>query len=229
VINAPNHTKAIVLSRINYAETDRILRLLTKDYGKLSVLAKGSRKERSKLAGGIELFNINEIGFVNGRGEISTLVSSRLIDHYDKFIADLERVEFAYKCLKKIDKITESTTSERYYYLVEELLKDLNENGISLPIISCWWYVNLSNITGHAINTDIVIGGGAFEENAHYYFDIDRGSFSKEQTGIYGPNHIKFLKIALANKPNILNKIKNATNIANDLCPLLSDFVDYVH
>ena len=49
-------TKAIVIRRTNYGEADRILQLLTPDYGKVSVMARGVRREKSKLAGGIELF-----------------------------------------------------------------------------------------------------------------------------------------------------------------------------
>ena len=45
-------TQAIVLRRTNYGEADRILQLLTPE-GKKSVMAKGVRKEKSKLAGGI--------------------------------------------------------------------------------------------------------------------------------------------------------------------------------
>lgn len=39
------HTRAIVLRRTNYGETDRILNLLTPE-GKKSVLAKGVRREK---------------------------------------------------------------------------------------------------------------------------------------------------------------------------------------
>lgn len=48
-------TQAIILRRTNYGESDRILGLIT-PHGKLSVLARGARKEKSRLAGGIELF-----------------------------------------------------------------------------------------------------------------------------------------------------------------------------
>ena len=48
--------RAIVLRRTNYGEADRILQLLTPK-GKRSVMAKGVRRERSKLAGGIELLH----------------------------------------------------------------------------------------------------------------------------------------------------------------------------
>ena len=47
-------TDAIVLKRVNYREGDRIITFLTPD-GRLSAIAKGARKEKSKLAGGIEI------------------------------------------------------------------------------------------------------------------------------------------------------------------------------
>jgi recombinational DNA repair protein (RecF pathway) len=52
------------------------------DSGKLSLMAKGVRKVKSKLAGGIELFSTSEITYIPGRGSVGTLVSSRLMRHY---------------------------------------------------------------------------------------------------------------------------------------------------
>ena len=69
-------TKAIVLSRVDYGDSDRIITILTPEYGKLSLMAKGVRKINSKLAGGIELFSVFDAGFVMGRGEIGRLTSS---------------------------------------------------------------------------------------------------------------------------------------------------------
>ena len=48
-------TTAIVLKRVNYNESDRIVTFLTPE-GRFSTIAKGVRKEKSKLAGGIEMF-----------------------------------------------------------------------------------------------------------------------------------------------------------------------------
>ena len=41
--------QAIVLKRLEYGEADRILTVLTKNNGKLSVIAKGARRPKSKL------------------------------------------------------------------------------------------------------------------------------------------------------------------------------------
>ena len=44
-------TKCIILRRTNYGEADRILTVLTPEHGQLSVMARGVRKEKSRLAG----------------------------------------------------------------------------------------------------------------------------------------------------------------------------------
>lgn len=49
---------AIVLRRINLGETDKIVTLLTREKGKLSAVAKGSRRPTSRLAGATELFGL---------------------------------------------------------------------------------------------------------------------------------------------------------------------------
>ncbi|MEK7561678.1 MAG: DNA repair protein RecO, partial [Patescibacteria group bacterium] len=75
-------TKGIVLSRTDYGEADRILSFLTIDHGKVRAIAKGVRKSKSKLAGGIELFSVSDLTLIIGRGELNTLISTRLVRHY---------------------------------------------------------------------------------------------------------------------------------------------------
>ena len=98
-------TQGIVLTRTDYAEADRILSFLTSDHGKVRAIAKGVRKERSKMAGGVELFCVNELSFIKGRGEISTLVSSRLIKYFETIVKDINRTMYGYSFLKLLNKI----------------------------------------------------------------------------------------------------------------------------
>ena len=80
--------KAIVLRRTNYAEADRVLQLLTPK-GRRSVIAKGVRRERSKLAGGIELFAICDVVIRSGRGDLGLLTSARLSAFYRHYSGGL--------------------------------------------------------------------------------------------------------------------------------------------
>ena len=45
-------TKALVLRGVDYKESDRILTLLTRDMGKVTVSARGCRKKNRPCAGG---------------------------------------------------------------------------------------------------------------------------------------------------------------------------------
>jgi len=49
-------TNALVLRTKDYQEADRLVTLLTWEKGKISSIAKGARKTKSKLAAGVELF-----------------------------------------------------------------------------------------------------------------------------------------------------------------------------
>ncbi len=60
-------TDAIVLGRRNLGEHDRILTLLTRDYGKLNAVAKGARKGNSKLSGATEPFTQLKLMLATGR------------------------------------------------------------------------------------------------------------------------------------------------------------------
>lgn len=60
-------TPAVVLHRINLGENDKILTLFTRERGKLSAVAKGSRKPISKLAGATELFTHSRMQLAVGR------------------------------------------------------------------------------------------------------------------------------------------------------------------
>src|SRR4051812_30345333 len=100
-------TKGIVLSRTDFGEADRILTVLTPNEGKISLMAKGVRKIKSKLAGGIELFSISSITFIPGRGEVGTLISSRLDIHFSNIVRDINRTMLGYDMLKLINRVTE--------------------------------------------------------------------------------------------------------------------------
>ena len=48
--------EAIVLSRFDYGEAERILTLITPELGKLKAIAKGIRRPQSRLGGSLEPF-----------------------------------------------------------------------------------------------------------------------------------------------------------------------------
>ena len=99
-------TEAIIMRRTNYGEADRVLTLLTPAYGKLSAIAKGVRRSKSKLAGGLELFATTNLTIVEGRGSMGVVTAARLERFYGHILSDYERLQFAYECIKQINRLS---------------------------------------------------------------------------------------------------------------------------
>src|ERR687894_2930940 len=60
-------TQAIVLSRFELGEADRVLTLLTPHDGKIKAIAKGVRRPRSRIGGAVEPFAELHLVLVRGR------------------------------------------------------------------------------------------------------------------------------------------------------------------
>ncbi len=68
-------TEAIVLRSIRYGEADRILHLYTPGHGRLSAIAKGARRSRSRFGARLEPFFHVRAVLHEGRGELLTVTS----------------------------------------------------------------------------------------------------------------------------------------------------------
>jgi DNA repair protein RecO (recombination protein O) len=69
----PLRTEAIVLRSIRYGEADRILHLYTPDRGRLSAIAKGARRARSRFGARLEPFFHIRAVLHEGRSELLTV------------------------------------------------------------------------------------------------------------------------------------------------------------
>lgn len=215
-------TRGIVLRRTNYGEADRILTVITPDYGKLSLMARGVRKPKSKLAGGIELFSVSDISFIKGRGEIDTLVSTRLIRHFNQIVRQIDRVRLGYDLLKTLNRATEDHTEAEYFELLEQALPALNDHTISSDLINIWFSARLLRLAGHQPNLTTTIKGDKLVTGQTYNFDFEAVSFLPHDQGHFTTNDIKFLRLVFSgNHPKVLNKVEASEKFTTTVRPLI--------
>lgn len=219
-------TQTIILNRTDYGEADRILSFLTPDHGKVKAIAKGVRKSKSKLAGGIELFSVSDISFIPGRKEISTVVSTRLIKHYGNIVKDLDRTNLGYAIIKKLDKATEDSPESDYFYLLQEAFEALNDHKINLNLIDLWFDIQLLRLAGHMPNLRTDEQGNKLSPDNKYSFDFDKMLFAQDGRGGFSADHIKFLRLGFSpNKPASLNRIQQSPKIAKQLHPVVQSML----
>ncbi len=75
-------TEAIVLRSIRYGEADRILHLFSASRGRISAIAKGVRKPRSRFGGRLEPFFRLDLILYEGRSDLCTVTAAHTINGY---------------------------------------------------------------------------------------------------------------------------------------------------
>ena len=211
-------TKSYVLRRTNYGEADRILNLIT-PVGKISAIAKGVRKEKSKLAGGVEMFSLAELTIHKGKGEFGTITSAKMLRFYENLLKDYNRMELASMILKKISLAAEHSDSPRFFEITDESLKALND-GASPALVEAWFLINLTKETGEDINLYRDAKGEKLSPDENYVWDVSESAFYKKENGEFGADEIKMLRLMMTNKLEIAARVKGYDSHA----PLLLKF-----
>lgn len=208
-------TKAVVLRRTNYGEADRILQILTQN-GKKCVIVKGARREKSRLAGGVELFAICEVVIREGRGDIQTLTSARLVEFFQNIIKDYDKLQFAYQVIRVISKSSEMVDEPEWYDTLVEILAGLNDEKIKLELVQIWFYLRYSSLMGYGLSLWHDIDGNKLEADSRYIYDIsERGLRCCEQANVSSA-HIKLLRVAESNTIKLLSQISGVDEVIDE-------------
>lgn len=99
--------EGIVLRRVDYGELDRILTVLTRDRGKLGVIARGVRKPKSRMAAQTDLFTRSTMQLAHGRGELEVLAQAAAVLPVLS-CEDPLRLACAGACTELVDRVVES-------------------------------------------------------------------------------------------------------------------------
>lgn len=212
--------QGIVLARIDYGEADRIITFLTPDYGKVRVMAKGVRRQKSKLAGGIELFSISDIVWIEGKRDLHTLVSARLDIHYGMIVKDIGKTMLGYEFLKIINKVIEDEGGAEFYDLLVVALSTLDSTAPK-DLAECWFLLQLMRLLGHLPNLTHDVKGGELPADGTFQFSIDDMAFFTTLTGQFTQNHIKILRVMAYNPPDTIRKITGYQTYLTDLHELV--------
>ncbi len=225
-----NVTSAIILRRINYGEADRILTVITPDYGKVSLLAKGVRKSKSRLAGGLELFSVTTIGYIDGKSDLKTVISTQLVRYYGKIVDNVGITMLAYEFLRLVDVHTQDSCDSDYFTLLENGLQSLTEYTDHPDIVYVWFVHRLLQLGGSGLNLERQVNGESFDEDTRYQFSFDDMGFQSQSNGKFSPKHIKFLRLlAKVSTPSNLIQVADAKQLATELKPLLEHCVKLLH
>ena len=159
-------SQAIVLQRRNFSEADRMLILFTKHYGKLSFLAKGVRRPKSKKRGSIEIFSKIKFSAAKGRN-FDILTEVELLDPHLEIRNSLKKSAVCYYFVEIVRRIVQEgdRNEELYEYLlmsidnlkVSQNLRKLKQEFVhNVLIILGYWPKDKLNKNPEAILEEVL-------------------------------------------------------------------------
>jgi DNA repair protein RecO (recombination protein O) len=127
-------TEAVVLRSMRYGEADRILQLYTPHRGRVSAIAKGVRRARSRFGGRLEPFFRLRIELHEGRGELLTVTGAQTVDGYARLRGDARALDAAARACDAVGRLFE--TAEPHpgvFNLLCRKLSLLDEQAVGGP------------------------------------------------------------------------------------------------
>jgi DNA repair protein RecO (recombination protein O) len=217
-------TKAIILKRQNYKESDRLLTLFSDDLGKISAIAKGARKFGSKNLGLLEPFTINDFILSKGRNlylisEVSPIyapnsLNAEIIKSFNteseiiiKLLPDSEPNKHLFATFEEIIKDSIVNPRLKEAYLITKIIKN---QGIQPQLNKC---VRCDSKVSEPLIS--ISAGGLISESCKNRFpDVKRIS----------KNTVKFWRILSELEFQSLKTIKYHKADLNELVTLLEDY-----
>lgn len=153
-------TQALVLREVNYKEADKILTVLTRDAGKLTVKARGCRRKGSRLAAAAQLLSYSEMTLFEYRDYFS-LNEAEPLELFWGVRADVEKVALGSYFAEVMENIAgEGLADPTLLSLILNSLYALDKLKKSQQLIKGSFELKLMALSGYEPLLDGCVGCG---------------------------------------------------------------------
>lgn len=97
-------TQGIILKKKDRGEATRVFKVFSREYGKLTLWAVSERKIASKLRGGLDLFSLSQLEFVQGKNK-KVLVEAVPLAQRVSLFKDSSRLQTAFEIADMVDRL----------------------------------------------------------------------------------------------------------------------------
>ncbi|EEG76018.1 DNA repair protein RecO [Dethiobacter alkaliphilus] len=135
---AEMRSPAIVLRGRDYREADRLVTLLTRDAGKVTVVARGTKKTKSKFSALVEPLTLGHFLLRRGKS-LDTLIQGEIIKPYNSLRKDLLLFTYAqYFCEVCERSLPENEPAVPVFTLLLTALETLETEADSARVARCF-------------------------------------------------------------------------------------------
>ncbi len=123
---------------MDYRDSDRIVTLLTEEYGKISALARGARKSQRRFGGALQPYVLMQAHFRMGRGELAHLEQVSVDQSFHQILRRLDAIGSAGAAMAVIrERVPEHEPEPAVFEVAVRFLSALNEHAPADESLLC--------------------------------------------------------------------------------------------
>tara|TARA_B100001540_G_scaffold110365_1_gene99010 strand:- start:11 stop:706 length:696 start_codon:yes stop_codon:yes gene_type:complete len=210
-----NNDNCFLLHQRSYGETSIIADVFTQKSGKISFIAKGAKKPKSKFFGYLVPFQKLKITY-SGRSELKTLTSidRDLASNSNTFSKVSYSLLYINELLMKL--LPKDAKHEELFVLYDEFLKKIKKNN-NLEISLRHFELDLLDMLGYGFDYESEIDSNEpIEAELSYVFVSERGFRKSNSSSFKGKDILSIKKRKLEDVP--LKYLKEITTKAIGIC-----------
>ncbi len=223
----------IVLRRIDLGEKDRILTLYTREHGKLSAVAKGSRRPGSKLAGASEPFTYSKMFLATGK-DLDVLTQADIKESFPNVKSDIKSVAYGVYLLELTHSFVEERqpNSEFFDTLLSSMF--ILESGTDPEITARFFELHLLSLLGYEPSFDACLRCGREIGREKVAFSPSLGGIACGECGSAPSDAIEvpgalasYVRVLRRTEPQKLNDLNIPLGARRDLAQVLKWHIRY--
>ena len=218
--------EGIVLSTTNYSESSKILNILTKEYGIIGVISKGSRGVKSKLRTVSENYTYGYFHIYYKKDKLSTLIECDLIDYFKNIKSDIVKLSYLSYICELTKNVYKQNEQKQIYDLLISAIKKIEE-GFNPKIITNILELKYLDYLGVSVNLDGCVKCGSSDViTLSAYSGGYICSNCRTNEKIVDKKTLKMLRLYYYVDISKITELKISDEVVNELNTFLNEYYD---
>ena len=219
--------EGIVISEVDYKESSKIINILTKEYGVMGIIARGTKQVKSKLSGVTSKLTYGYFHVNYRENGLSNLIEVDVINHFKNIRKDIDKMSYSLYILELAERVYKHDNDDNIYEMLIASLKKIDE-GYDYQVITDIFELKMLDFLGIRPVIDECVNCGNKDDIVT--ISSYRGGYlcknCLQGEPIVNIKTIKLLRMFYYVDIGKISKIEVADNIKSELSQFIYDYYD---
>ncbi|MEA1960322.1 MAG: DNA repair protein RecO [Bacillota bacterium] len=226
-------SKSVILKNRNLRESDQLVTIFSEKEGKLTAVARGTKKPKSSLRACTQPFCHSFLHLSRGR-ELDIITQGKIVNFFGNSREDITRTLYVMYMMELLDKsMMERVPSQTVYRTLIYVLETMDQTGYN-PLLIRFFEMRLVVYLGYTPMLQHCVSCGQSSGNSTF-FSLSEGGVlctacreQEERNLIYlSGESISLLKLMISNKPIVIQRIKASPAALQQMEYFLEKYLEY--